>query len=312
MTLPFELWPPAASHHARQVDLLIAGFGTLVWLLALPVFVLSLYFMIHYRRGRQADRRHPPPGNIAMEAAWAIIPFMLVIGFYVWSTGLFFELRAAPADALAIDVVARQWMWKVQHASGAAEINALHVPADKPIVLTMTSQDVIHSLYLPALRIKQDVIPGRYTTLSFMADRAGTYPLRCAEFCGTDHSAMIGELVVMTPGDYAAWIDRASGAETLAAQGAVLFGRFGCSGCHSPQASVRAPALDGIYRASVPLADGRVIRADAQYLHDSIVLPNRDVAAGYAPIMPTYGHLLSEAEIGKLVAYLKALREAGP
>ena len=310
MNLPFPLWPGAASQHARQVDWLIGAFGTLVWLLALPVFVVSLYFMLRYRRGRPANRQRPPKGSILIETSWAVIPFVLVMGFYVWSTSLYFRLERPPPDALTINVVAKQWMWKAQHPSGAAEIDSLHVPVNTPVRLVMTSQDVIHSLYLPALRIKQDVVPGRYTQEWFTADRTGTYPLRCAEFCGTDHSAMTGELVIMQPEDYARWQRQASVAGTLAAQGAGLFRQYGCSGCHAAGSSVHAPRLEGVYGSPVPLADGRIVQADDQYIHDSIVQPSRDVAAGYAPIMPTFGNVLSEEQVSQLVAYVKSLGTA--
>jgi cytochrome c oxidase subunit 2 len=306
VSFPVDLWPIAASHHARQIDLLIATFGALVWVLALPVFVLSLAFMVRYRRGRAINRRHAPDRNVWVETSWAVIPFLLVMGFYVWSTTLYFELQTPPANALPIDVVAKQWMWKAQHPSGAAEIDALHVPLGRPVKLTMTSQDVIHSFYLPAMRIKKDVLPGRYTFLWFTPDRTGSYRLMCAEFCGADHSAMIGRLTVMEPGDYAAWAKQAATSGTLAAQGEALFRRIGCSACHGAASAVRAPSLEGLYGTPVPLSDGRVVTADDQYLHDSIALPNRAVVAGYDPIMPTYENVLDESQIGQLVAYLKS------
>jgi cytochrome c oxidase subunit 2 len=312
MNFPIELWPAAASRHAREIDVLIAAFGALVWALALPVFLMSLYFMIRYRRGRQVNRVHPPKGSFLLETSWAVIPFFLVIGFYVWSTMLFFRLQTPPPDALPINVVAKQWMWKAQHPAGAAEIDTLHVPVDTPVKLVMTSQDVIHSLFLPSLRIKKDVLPGRYTTLWFIADRTGTYPLRCAEFCGTDHSAMIGKLIIMKRGDYAEWLGQASTSGTLAAQGAHLFRRYGCSGCHAPGSDVRAPSLEGLYGSPVPLSDGRIVTADDQYIHDSIMLPRRDVAAGYAPIMPPFGNVLQEEQVGQLVAYVKSIGRPRP
>jgi cytochrome c oxidase subunit 2 len=241
-----------------------------------------------------------------VETSWAVIPFLLVMVFYLWSTSLFFELQAPPANALPINVVAKQWMWKTQHPSGAAEIDALHVPLGQPVKLTMTSQDVIHSFYLPAMRIKKDVLPGRYTLLWFTPDRVGSYRLMCAEFCGTDHSAMIGRLTVMKPDDYAEWVKQAPTSGTLAAQGEALFRRVGCSACHSAQSTVRAPSLAGLYGVPVPLSDGGVAIADEQYLHDSIVVPNRAVVAGYDAIMPTYANVLDESQIGQLVAYLKS------
>jgi cytochrome c oxidase subunit 2 len=198
-------------------------------------------------------------------------------------------------------------MWKFQHPGGQGEIDMLHVPTGQPVRLTMTSQDVIHSLYIPALRIKQDVLPGRYTDLWFTADRPGTYHLFCAEFCGTDHAVMGGGFVVMPPSDYAAWLAGQASGGSLAVAGGVLYRRLGCGACHAPGASVSAPTLNGLYGSSVTLADGSHVAADDQYLHDAILAPNAAVTAGYKPIMPSYRGAIGEEEVTKLVAYLKTL-----
>jgi cytochrome c oxidase subunit II len=307
VSVPILLWPAAASAYARQVDLLTVSFGALVAVLSAPVFVLMAAWAVRYRKGRRADRSPGQNRNIWLETSWSVIPFLLIMGFFFWSSSMFLAERTPPPDALTIDVVAKQWMWKFQHGNGAREINDLHVPVGRPVRLTMTSQDVIHSLYVPALRIKQDVLPRRYTQLWFHADRPGVYPLRCAEYCGTDHSEMIGRFIVQRPQDYARWLQQAGGTDAgLASRGEALFHRLGCSGCHGPASSVHAPELDGIYGSMAALADGRVVRADEQYLHDSIVLPNRDVAAGYKPIMPPFGNLIDEEEVLQLVAYLKS------
>ena len=302
-----DLWPPEASAYADHVDLLLAAFTVLIVALSAPVFILMAVFAVKYRRGREADRRHPVDQSIGLETSWALIPFVLLLGFYVWATWLFVELHRTPPNALGIDVVAKQWMWKFQHPGGQREINTLHVPTGTPVTLTMASQDVIHSLYIPALRIKQDVVPGRTTTLSFTADRPGTWRLECAEFCGTDHSLMGGTFVSMTPEDYAAWLRTADTDMTLAAAGAALFRSRGCSGCHGPAATVHAPPLEGLYGAPVPLSDGTIVNADEQYVRDSILLPQRQIAAGYPPIMPTFANQLSNEDLLKLVAYVKSL-----
>jgi len=307
MSLPAFFWPPEASAHAREVDLLIGSFGAMVWLLTLPVFILMAAFAIRYRRGREVNREHSGDGNVWLEASWSIIPFLLTIGFFVWATSLFLEIRRVPEGATPIHVVAKQWMWKYEHPEGAREINDLHVPVDTPVVLVMSSEDVIHSLYVPALRIKQDVLPGRYTHLSFVAERAGTYPLRCAEFCGTDHSVMGGRLVVMRREDYARWLASArdGGRETMAQRGAALFRSAGCAACHASRRADLAPPLAGIYGRTVRLADGSSATVDEQYLRDAIVDPNRQIAAGYRPIMPTYAHALAARDIDALVAWLR-------
>ncbi|PEQ13647.1 cytochrome c oxidase subunit II [Novosphingobium sp. PC22D] len=311
MSPSIELWPPMASEYAGRVDLLIASFGALVALLSAPVFILMAFFAVRYRRGRRADRSHREDRNVWVEVSWSLIPFVLVLGFFVWSTKMFLDQRSPPENALTLTVVAKQWMWKFQHPEGAREIDELHVPAGRPVRLTMTSQDVIHSLYVPALRIKQDVLPDTYSQLWFIADRPGVYALRCAEYCGTDHSEMIGRFIVQRPEDYARWLARSGTDEGLAERGGKLFVKLGCSGCHGPASPVRAPSLAGLYGSVVPLEGGRVVRADEQYLHDSIMLPNKDVAAGYKPIMPPFGNLIGEEEVSQLVAWIKSQADAG-
>lgn len=310
MSGAFRLWPVEASAHSGTVDLLIAGISALSLLLSAPVFILIIVFAVKYRRGKPADRRHPVNRNIWLETTWAAIPFVLLLGFYVWSTWAYFDLQRPPAGALEIDAVAKQWMWKFQHPGGQHEINELHVPVGQPVRLTMASQDVIHSLFIPALRLKQDVVPGRYTHMWFTADKPGTYWLTCAEYCGTDHSVMGGRFVALAPRDYQRWLQQSDVDHTLAEDGAVIFRSRGCSGCHGPSSTVHAPKLEGIYGRPVPLEDGRIVTADDQYIRDSILLPQLQIAAGYPHIMPTFQNVLSEDEVLKLVAYIKSLTAA--
>jgi cytochrome c oxidase subunit II len=308
MNSPIPLWPAQASTHAANIDALIAAFTVLILLLAGPVFVLIFVFAVRYRRGKEVNREHAPNRNMWIEVSWSAIPFFAVLGFYVWATRLYFDLNRPPPNTLNIDIVAKQWMWKAQHPGGQGEIDELHVPVGEPVKLVMTSQDVIHSFYVPALRIKRDVLPGRYTTMWFTASKPGVYWLTCAEFCGTDHSVMGGKFYVMTPQDYAKWLGQSDVDQTLAAQGEILFRHYGCSGCHGPASSVKAPPLAGLYGRPVPLASGEVVTADEQYIHDSILFPHRQVAAGYKPIMPTFRNVLSESDVLKLVAYIKSLK----
>ena len=305
-----RLWPTAASHHAVEIDRLFFGYAAMVLLLSAPVFILMLVYAVKYRRGRPADRRHARNRNVWLETSWTVAPFLLTIGFFVYAAQLYFDLARPPPDALVIDVVAKQWMWKFQHPGGQREINDLHVPSGQPVKLVMVSQDVIHSFFVPALRIKQDVLPGRYTSLWFDADRPGVYALRCSQFCGLDHSLMGGRLYVQSAQAYAAWLEQAGAAGSLAQQGEALFRALGCSGCHGPASTRRAPKLDGVYGRPVALDDGRVVVADDQYIRDSILQPARDVAAGYAPIMPTFAHQVSEEQLQALVAYVKSLGTA--
>jgi len=303
----FRMWPAQASAHAVRVDQLFIAFSALIVALAAPVFILMAVFAIRYRRGVDADRSRAPVRGVWIETGWAIIPFLLTLAFFVYSSWLYFQTGRPPPGALTIDVVAKQWMWKFEHPGGQREIDELHVPSGEAVKLVMTSQDVIHSLFLPALRLKQDVLPGRYTTLWFNADKPGTYALRCTQFCGFDHAVMGGRFIVMRPADYAHWLQQAGTDGSLAQQGFELFRRLGCSGCHGPDSTHRAPKLEGLYGRPVPLDGGRVTVADDQYLRDSILYPARDVAAGYAPIMPTFAGQVSESDLIRLVAYLKSI-----
>lgn len=299
---------PEASVHAAHVDLLIGTFSLLILFLAGPVFILIFAFAIRYRRGKQVNRNHPPNRNVWLETSWSIIPFLLILGFFVVSAKMFFTIHQMPDEALPISVVAKQWMWKFQHPEGQAEINMLHVPVGEPVRLTMTSQDVIHSLYVPALRLKQDVLPGRYTELWFTATRPGTYHLFCAEFCGTDHAVMGGGFVAMKPAHYERWLEKQASSGSLATAGANLYRRLSCGSCHDSGASVRAPPLSALYGSHVTLEGGGQAVANDQYLRDSILDPNAAITAGYKPIMPTYRGIIGEDDAMKLVAYLRRLR----
>lgn len=302
-----EFWPDRASQYAGELDAMIWIYSVVIVLLVLPIFGAQLYFIAKYRKGRPADRGERVSGKLWLELSWGLIPFAIILVFAVWAAHLYYRMQQIPPDATEITVVARQWMWKFQHPGGQREINELHVPAGEPVKLMMISEDVIHSLFLPALRIKQDVLPGRYTTLSFTADRTGIYHLRCAEFCGTEHSAMGGRFVVLPPEAYQRWLERSDLDLSLARQGEALFRAFGCSGCHGVNAVARAPRLEGIYGQPQPLADGGTVIADARYLRDSILFPQRHVVAGYEPIMPSFEGQLGEDELLQLVAYIRSL-----
>ncbi|MBE7186633.1 MAG: cytochrome c oxidase subunit II, partial [Methylobacterium mesophilicum] len=214
-----QLWPGQASAYAASVDRLILAFTVLIVALSAPVILLIVVFAVKYRRGKEANRAHPVNRNVWLETSWAVVPFLLLLGFYVWATKLYFDLHQPPAGTLEVDVIGKQWMWKFQHPGGQSEIDELHVPAGEPVRLNMISEDVIHSMFIPALRIKQDALPGRYTSLWFTADKPGTYRIACAEFCGADHSVMGGKFVVDTPSGYAAWAEQFATDNTLARQG---------------------------------------------------------------------------------------------
>jgi len=309
---PLPLWPPAASDYAVRIDHLVISFSALIIALSLPVFVLIFVFAVRYRRGQQVNRQAKQGGSLWIEISWSIIPFILTLLFFVQASVLYARQSRPPADALKIDVVAKQWMWKFQHPEGQGEIDDLHVPAGQPVMLSMASQDVIHSFYVPALRLKQDVVPGRYTRMWFTADAPGVYPLECSQFCGMNHPRMRGALHVMTPADYGRWLQTSQVEQSLSAQGEAVYRKAGCGGCHDAGSVAKAPPLAGLAGQITPLADGRTVVADGQYLRDSILQPNRDVAAGYPAQMPSYAGSLDEGQVQTLVAYLQSLADKNP
>lgn len=296
---------PQASSFAPGIDALFNTMLVVSGIVVVGVFGTMIVFCIRYRRGSSADRTEPSQRTLGIELTWTLVPLVMFMGMFGWSIGLWQRLQTPPEHAAVIYVVAKQWMWKTQHPNGQREINALHVPLGEPVRLVMTSEDVIHSFYVPAFRVKQDVLPGRYTQLWFTATKLGRFPLFCAEFCGADHAVMRGEIDVMPPAMYAQWL-AGHASQTLATRGEALFRQFGCSGCHGPQSTVYAPSLDGLYGKTVALADGSQVIADDRYLRDSIMLPSLQVVAGYAPIMPSYQGRIGEEDVLALLAYLKS------
>lgn len=302
-----QMFITQASSLAPRIDALFWTMIVLCGLVAIGVFAAIIFFCIRYRRGSRADRSGAHDQSLGLELTWTLAPFVLFIGAFVWSLLLFAQARTPPPDAQTFYIVAKQWMWKVQHPTGQREINTMHVPLGRPIRLTMTSQDVIHSFYVPAFRVKQDVLPGRYTQLWFTATKLGNFSLFCAEYCGMDHSKMGGMVVVSSPADYAAWLAGHATGTSLAQRGASIFRSAGCSGCHSANSSVHAPALEGLYGRPVHLSDGSTVIADERYLHDSILLPQTQVVTGFAAIMPSYSGQLSEEDVIALINYIKSL-----
>jgi cytochrome c oxidase subunit II len=298
---------PEASSLAFQIDVFFWSMAALCALVALGVIVAVVFYGVRYRRGSAADRSGGHREDLGVELTWILVPFALFVAAFIWSLSIFALARTPPADARTVYVVARQWMWKFEHPGGQREINTLHVPIDVPVRLSMTSQDVIHSFYVPAFRVKQDVLPGRYTQLWFIATKLGAFPLLCTQYCGTDHARMGGSVIVMRPALYARWLEASASGGPLAAQGAQLFRSHGCSGCHSPNAAVHAPDLAGVYGQTVHLADGRSVIADERYLRDCILLPAGQVVAGYPPLMPSFSGQLSEEDLLALIAYIKSI-----
>lgn len=307
-----SLVPVAASAAAQRTDLIFGALLLAGGLVTTSVLVLILVFAVRYRDGSRASRRRLA-GVISrdIEIGWTIATLFAFLFAFGWAAAQDLHLLSDTPGALTIQVVGKQWMWKAEHAGGQREIDALHVPADTAVRLVLNSQDVIHSFYVPALRLKHDAVPGRTQFVSFTASVPGAYPIECAEFCGTGHSRMLGTITVLSRAEYVRWLAAQPEGDTLAAAGARLFRELGCSGCHVRSAAVRAPDLAGLYGRSVPLADGRIVAADEAYLRDSILEPKRDVAAGYAPVMPSFAGRISESQLIELVAYIRSLSSQG-
>ena len=303
--LPFL--PDRASTIGAQIDWIFYTLIGLSLLFAIPVIFLIITFAIKYRRGSTADRSKRIYDSVKIEFAWTFIPFVLAMIIFGWSGVVYYNYATPPADALEIYVIGKQWMWQTQHPSGRTEINALHVPVNQPVKLIMTSQDVIHDFYVPAFRVKQDVLPGRYTTLWFEATETGDYHLFCAEYCGTGHARMTGTVTVMEPEAYENWVRDTAARESMADAGKRLFEQRGCISCHTGQAGSVGPSLAGLVGKTVALQDGSTVVADEAYLRESIVEPQAKIVAGYAPVMPTFDTILTEQEILQLVDYIKFL-----
>jgi cytochrome c oxidase subunit 2 len=308
---PFAgLFPPVASAHAQDVDTFYMFMVGMSMFFSLLIAGLIVAFTIKYAKGRKTDRTKAPGSNIPLEIAWSAIPMGVSLLVFIWGARLYLEIFSGPADGAGgetVYIVGRQWMWKAQHPQGPREIDALHVPLGSPVRLLMTSEDVIHDFSIPALRLKRDVLPGRYTSFWFQAARAGDFPIYCAEYCGTRHSLMRARLVVMEPAAYAEWLQRGAAETTPILAGERLFSAFGCAGCHAGNGTVRAPSLAGLFGKPVPLQPGGFAVADEAYLRESVYFPLNKVVAGYDPVMPTFAGLITEEEMMEIIAYIRSL-----
>ena len=304
----FPLWPKAASTGAGNVDALFVFLLVLSAFMCLAIFTLIIVFAIRYRRRRGVSAEQIE-GSTALEITWSVVPLAIFMVIFAWGAIIYFQERTPPRGADEVYVVAKQWMWKLEHEQGQSEINELHVPVGRDIKLIMTSQDVIHSFYIPAFRIKQDVLPGRYTTAWFRATKPGVYHLFCAEYCGTAHSGMIGQIVVMEPAQYQAWLAGGGMTGSLASNGQTMFQQLGCPTCHRSDVQGRGPNLVGVFGKPVQLEDGRTVIADENYVRESILSPSAKVVKGFRPIMPVFQGLVSEEQLTALVAYIKSLSQ---
>ena len=312
MSPAFPLAPERASSVAPEVDALFLFILGVTGIVALGIWVVMLYFAIRYRR-RSADDRPPViHGSLALELTWTIIPLLLMGVMFVWGSKVFFHLNRPPDDAMTVSVVGKRWMWKLQHPTGQREVNELHVPVGRAVKLVITSEDTIHSFFVPAFRIKKDAVPGRYNLAWFQATKTGAFHLFCAEYCGTEHSKMIGRVVVMEPEEYQVWLAGGPAPESPVLQGEKLFTDLNCITCHRMDDAGRGPVLKGIFGRTVKLASGDEIVADAAYVRESILTPAAKVVAGYQPVMPAFQGQVNEEQILALIAYIESLRVPTP
>ena len=303
--VPF--WPRDASVTAQSIDRIFIGELALVLVILAFVFGLMIVFGLRYRHGSRANRSGLVKKTWRWEIGWTVGSLAAFLALFVWGANMYVWLYDPPRADLEIYVVAKQWMWKAQHPGGQREINELHVPLGETVRLLLTSQDVIHSFFVPAFRVKHDVLPGQYEAFWFKATELGRFRLECTQYCGTEHANMGGDIVVMPPADYARWLSRQGEHESLAQQGEALFRKYGCSGCHGTNSTVHAPSLAGVYGGLVHLEGGDTVRADERYIRDSILLPRSQIVAGYPPVMPSFAGQIGEDDLVKLVAYIQSL-----
>jgi len=313
----FPLTPDSASTLSGSVDALMLFLLLVTIFFSLLIAFFIVFFAVKYRASnRTVNREGAPDSHVGLEIVWTVIPLIIVMFMFFWGTGVFYKFKTMPNDAVQIHVVGKQWMWKIQHPEGQREINELHIPLNKAVQLTMISEDVIHNFSVPAFRVKQDVLPGRYTQMWFQATKTGRFHIFCDQYCGTLHSHMTGEVVVMAPKDYEAWIGKgpfpseagSAAAPTPTSAGEELFTKMGCSSCHIATGEGRAPSLVGLYGKKVVLNNGQSVIADDTYIRESILKPAAKVVAGYEPIMPLFQGQLTEENVLELIEYIKSLK----
>ncbi|MCF6284059.1 MAG: cytochrome c oxidase subunit II [Candidatus Hydrogenedentes bacterium] len=301
----FPLIPEQASTFAPNVDLMFYALTAFVGLFTIGITGVVIFLGIKYKA--EPGRKSVHMESMKLELLWTVIPAIIALGIFVWGAIIYFDYQNIPENTLDINVIGKQWMWKIQHGNGKREVNELHVPVNKAVKLTMTSQDVIHDFYIPAFRVKQDVLPAKYTEMWFEATKVGTYPVFCAEYCGTQHSTMDGIVVVMEQDDYQEWL-QGGPPVTPAQAGEPIFQQMGCITCHDAGAASRGPILNGVFGREVALRGGETVVADEEYIRESIMTPSAKIADGYAPLMPTFPNL-DEEDILNIIAYIKSLSD---
>jgi cytochrome c oxidase subunit 2 len=304
------LFAESASSISGEVDALFFALVAITAFFTIGITIAILYFAVRYRRRSPDELPAEIHGSLALELTWTLIPLGIVMVMFVWGAKVYFHMNRPPDDAMTVSVVGKRWMWKLQQPTGQREINELHVPVGRAVKLLITSEDTIHSFYVPAFRIKRDAVPGRYSQAWFRATKTGSFHLLCAEYCGTEHARMNGHIVVMEPQAYETWLAGGPPPESPVAAGERLFTEMGCITCHKPDSAQRAPMLGGIFGKQVLLTTGATVTVDDVYIRESVVNPVAKVVAGYQPVMPTFQGQLSEEQLIALVAYVRTQQAA--
>ena len=308
MKTALKFWPDSASSVSGQVNFFFVLMVVLCTSVAVAIAVFLIYSTLRYHRKHDNEMGRPTRYRIPVEVAWTVIPFFFFMGMFAWGSKLYFDIERPPDNAIKMYAIGQQWMWELQHPEGQREINELHIPVGRPVRLSLISQDVLHSFFVPAFRTKQDALPGRYTTTWFKATVPGKYHLFCAEYCGAKHSGMIGWIYAMEPQDYQKWLTEGAAEGSLASQGEKFFHQFGCANCHHFERQGRAPYLKDLYGRRVEIAGGQTVIADESYIRESILNPNAKIAYGFEPnIMPNFTGQLTENQVLALISYVKAL-----
>ena len=305
--MPFV--PDSASTLSWKVDALYFFVSGVTIFFTLLISATLIFFVLKYRRRSPHEIPRPVAGSHKLETLWSVIPFVIAMAIFAWGAQLYFEQYKSPKNAVEIYVVGKQWMWKIQHTTGQREINELHVPVGRKVKLIMSSEDVIHDFFIPAFRIKADVLPGRYTSQWFEATKPGTYHLFCAEYCGMNHSGMIGSVIVMEPREFDNWLSGNQNQQPPAVAGQQLFQSLGCVSCHGASGEGgRGPALAGLFGTETSLANGQTVRVDESYIRESITNPAAKLVAGFGPIMPTFQGQVTEEQLVQLTAFIKSMQ----
>lgn len=305
--LNFPIFPAQASSYAGEVDTLYFFIVAVTVFFTVAISLAVLYLAIRFRRRHKEEVGAPIHGSLVLELTWTIIPLLIALFIFGWSAKVWFTISRIPNQAMEISAVGKRWMWKFQHITGQREINALHIPLGQPVKILIASEDVIHSLYFPSFRVKMDAVPGKWTSLWFEATQTGTFHIFCAEYCGNNHSGMIGTVTVMEPRDFQAWLAGGRSEGPPAQVGERLFSQLACNTCHLENGQGRGPSLKDFMGTQVKLQNGQTVTVDETYIRESILNPQAKLVEGFQPLMPTFQGLVSEEGLMQLLAYVKTL-----